>query len=118
MTPQPYPGNQQALKDVWWILCHEDGRKYLADLIGGTAADKTLNTTFDRKGSGAALGGKTSLAAEVAWKTDGTIQTLNAIAAKDDASVKAISDTVKTALAEGVVKVDISVASAPAELNK
>ena len=116
-----YPGNQQALKDIWWILCSPSGRKYLAELIGGAAADKTLNTPIIRRGRGAELGGKTSLASSVAWDDDHTIQTLSAVAAstaKDGATVEEIQAAVKAALAEGVVKVDISVATAPTETDQ
>ena len=102
---------QQA--DIYWILCNPDGRSYLAELVGGRAADKTLNTPIKRGGAGAAIGdGKTSLAALVAWNDDHTIQLLAAAAAaaaQSGASVEEIKAAVKQAIAEGVVNVEVTV---------
>lgn len=106
-----YPGNQQALQDIWWILCAPDGRKFLQDLVGGHAANAVLNTPIKRGGS---MAGTTSLASMVAWNDDHVLQLLGAVAAdaaKDGATAEEITAAVKTALAEGVVKVDITVAS-------
>lgn len=72
-----YPGNQKALQAIYWILCEADGRDFLADLVGGRAATKTLNTTVKRGGT---MGGETSLLGLVGWNDDHIIQTLNAIA--------------------------------------
>lgn len=102
---------QQA--DIYWILCTQDGREYLAELVGGRSADKTLNTPVIRGGAGAAIGdGKTSLGALVAWNDDHTIQLLSAAAAsaaQSGASVEEIQAAVKQALADGVVKVEVTV---------
>lgn len=101
--------NQEKLNDIWWILCAESGREYLAELVGGRAASKTLNTTIKRGGSAP---GETSLAGMVAWNDDHVIQTLSAVAAtaaSGGANVGQIKDAVTQALKEGVVNVKVSV---------
>lgn len=111
MAKYEYPGNQTALQDLHWILCSDGGRTYLRDLIGGHAASAVLNTKIKR---GGAMGGETSLASMTAWNDDHVLQLLGAIAAdaaKDGATAEEIQAAVKTALAEGVVKVDITVGS-------
>lgn len=106
-----FPGNQQALKDIWWILCAPDGRKFLQDLVGGHAANVVLNTPIKR---GGAMSGTTSVASMTAWNDDHVVQLLAATAAtaaKGGASAEEIQSAVKAALVEGIVKVDITVAS-------
>ena len=81
-----------------------------AEDIAQAAASRTLNTPVDR--GGAAKGGKTSLAALVAWNDDHVIQTLAAVAATSatsGASAEQIKDAVTQALKEGVVNVKVSV---------
>lgn len=120
-TNTPKEGFLMALsdkkqEDIYWILCTPEGREYLAELVGGRAADKTLNTPIQRGGAGAGIGdGRTSLAAFVAWDDDHTIQLLAATAAdaaQGGASVEQIIAAVKLALAESVIKVDVSVEGA------
>lgn len=104
-----YPGNQVALQDIHWLLCADDGRHFLAELIGGRAAFKTLNTQMARGGS---QKGNTSLGSFLAWNDDHVVQTLAAVAAskaEGGASIADIEQAVKDALAESVVKVSVNV---------
>ena len=111
--------NQQKLDDIWWRLCTPEGLDVIAEPIGGRAADKTLNTQIQRQGDGAGIGdGKTTLGGLVAWNDShviGTIAAVAAGAAQSGATVEQIQAAVKDAIAEGVVKVDVSIAAAPKE---
>jgi hypothetical protein len=88
-------------EDIYWMLCAPDGREYLAELVGGRAASKTLNTTIKRQGSG--LGGETSLAAFVAWNDAHVEAVVRAVAAvAPTADLEAVKAAVREGLAEGV----------------
>ena len=107
---------EQQQKDIYWILCTNSGREYLAELVGGRAASKTLNTPIKSGGRGAELVAETSLASSVRWKDDHTLQLLDAIAAianRDGATVAEIQAALKDTLAESVVKVEVSVTGNP-----
>jgi len=109
--------NQQKLDDIWWRLCTPEGLDVIAEPIGGKAAEKTLNTQIQRQGEGAAIGdGKTTLGGMVAWNDSHVITTISAVAAsaaQSGASAEEIEAAVRKAMEEGVVKVDVSVATSP-----
>ena len=91
----------QQQEDIYWMLCKPDGRDYLAELVGGRAAHKTLNTAIKRQGSG--LGGETSLASFVAWNdshVDAIVRSVSAVAPTAD--LDSIKAAVREGLAEGV----------------
>lgn len=88
-------------EDIYWFLCAPDGREYLAELVGGRAADKTLNTPVKRYGSG--LGGETNLAGFLAWNDAHVDAIVNAVAAvAPSADLEAIKAAVREGLAAGV----------------
>ena len=103
---------EQQQADIYWILCTPSGREYLADLVGGRAASKTLNTAVKRAG---VMGGETSLAGLVSWNDQHVIDQLAATAAaaaSDGATVEQITAALRKTLADSVVKVDVSVGKA------
>jgi hypothetical protein len=82
-----------------------------AAIIRATA-DTVLNTPIKRQGKGAGLGDSTSLGALVAWHDSGTLDVIAAVAASaasDGGTVEQIKDAVAAALAQGTVKVDVTV---------
>ena len=97
--------NQQKLDDIWWILCSDQGREFLAELVGSRAASKTLNTSIKRGGG---LGGETSLAASTSWGDAHVNMVLDATAAPDTANIEAIKQAVADGLKDGV-HVDVTV---------
>ena len=113
ITPAKEEGFLMALtdkqqEDIYWFLCAPDGREYLAELVGGRAADKTLNTPIKRYGSG--LGGETNLAGFLAWNdahVDAIVNAVSAVAPAAD--LGAIKAAVQEGLAAGV-NVNVSVA--------
>jgi len=100
--------NQEKLDDIWWILCSDSGRDFLAELVGGRAASKTLNTAVKR---GGAMKGDTSLGAMVAWNDDHVVSTIAAVAAQaatGGADIAQIKQAVTDAVAAGI-NVDVTV---------
>lgn len=88
-------------EDIYWMLCAPDGRQYLADLVGGRAADKTLNTPIKRYGSG--LGGETNLAGFLAWNdahVDAIVSAVSAVA--PGADLEAIKGAVREGMAGSI----------------
>jgi len=112
ITPAKEEGFLMALtdkqqEDIYWFLCAPDGREYLAELVGGRAADKTLNTPVKRYGSG--LGGETNLAGFLAWNDAHVDAIVNAVSAvAPSADLGAIKTAVQEGLAAGV-NVNVSV---------
>lgn len=106
ITPAKEEGFLMALTDkqqddIYWMLCSPDGRQYLADLVGGRAAEKTLNTPIKRYGSG--LGGETNLAGFLAWNDAHVDAIVNAVSAvAPGADLEAIKGAVREGLASGV----------------
>lgn len=100
-------------EDIYWMLCAPDGRQFLADLVGGRAAEKTLNTPVKRYGSG--LGGETNLAGFLAWNdahVDAIVNAVSAVAPAAD--LEAIKAAVREGLA-GSIEVNATVSVKEAE---
>lgn len=89
--------------------------KHVADIVAQTVS-AVLNTPVKRAGQGAGIGnGMTSLGALVSWADDHTVQVLSAVAADaadSGATPEEIGAEVRKALAEGTLKVDISLPKA------
>lgn len=93
--------------DIYWMLCAPDGRQFLADLVGGRAAERTLNTPIKRYGSG--LGGETNLAGFLAWNdshVDAIVRAVGAVAPAAD--LEAIKAAVREGMA-GSIEVNATV---------
>lgn len=102
----------QQQDDIYWILCTQEGRAALAQMIASESASRTLNAEIPRGGA-AADWGNTSLAGLVAWNDANVLQIVGAVAAaaaSDGSSVEEIKAAVVAALESSVVKVDVSVA--------
>lgn len=95
--------------DIYWLLCTDGGRAYLADLIGAGAARHTLNAEIPREGS--AMNGNTTLGGLVAWNDAHVVSIIAAVAAQaasGGADVAQIKKAVTDAIASGV-KVNVTV---------
>jgi len=97
--------NQEKLDDLWWIMCSDGGRDFLAELVGGRAASKTLNTPVKRGGG---LGGETSLAAVTAWHDAHITMVVDSVAKATGADVSVIKQAVQDGLKAGV-HVDVTI---------
>jgi hypothetical protein len=107
--------NQEKLDDLWWILCAPDGRPALMNLIAEAVTSRVFNTPIPRQGKGTGIGPETSLGAMVAWHDSGTLDVIAAAgagAAADGATVDEIKEAMKDVMANGTVKVDVSVKGA------
>lgn len=111
------------MKDVHWQVSTDQGREYLAELIGGRGASKTLNTPIQRQGAMKDRGPVT--AGQVfAWHDDGTLQILAAVRALLEAlpvsgtvNVDEIRAALREELETAVVQVDVSVGAKPAQAD-
>ena len=97
--------NQEKLDDMWWILCSDSGRDFLAELVGGRAASKTLNTPINRGGD---IGGSTSLAAVTSWHDAHITAIIDSVSKATGADVSVIKQAVTDGLKAGI-KVDVTV---------
>ena len=112
ITPITKEGFLMALtekqqEDIYYELCMPGGRKDRAKRV----ADEMFGRSHDA--AGAMNGRKTSLGLMVQWNDDHIIQILSAVAAAaaaDGGTVAEIQAAVVQALADNVVKVDVTVA--------
>lgn len=85
----------------------------LGDDVASATTSQMFNTIIHRQGAGANIGPETSLGALVAWHDHGSIalgDQIAAAAAKDGVSVEDLTKALSNALANGLVKVDVTVA--------